>query len=231
MLGTGLFPFGNRNMADYKLQDGFLGLFFSEVFAPEFYLTGGTALSRFYLHHRESDDIDLFTQNQKIDFSHVNSLVLKILNTLKLEIAKQVNTDTFLQYITQDKKGNTLKIDFVKEIPVHFGEFKMIGNTRVDSLENIGSNKVLTVFGRRDAKDFIDLYFILQKTKLKFDYLYNLALQKDLGLTEFYLANSMRQIEEISVYPKMLVKFDKVKLINFYQKLAEKLLLKVKPQN
>lgn len=213
----------------YKLQDDFLDLFFSESFAPDFYLTGGTALSRFYFNHRISDDIDLFTQNKKIDFSHVNSLVLRILDKLNLKIIKQVNTDIFLQYITENQKQNRLKIDFVKEIPVHFGEFKMVGKTRIDSLENIGSNKVLTVFGRRDAKDFIDLYFILQKTKLKFDYLYSLAMQKDLGLSEFYLANSMRQIEDISIYPKMLVKLDKNKLVKFYSELAQKLMLKIKP--
>lgn len=216
-------------MADYKLQDKFLKEFFSESFASDFYLTGGTALSRFYLNHRLSDDIDLFTQNQKIDLSHVNSLVLKILDKLNLKIINQVNTDTFLQYITHSKSGNTLKIDFIKEIPVHFGEFKMEGNIQVDSLENIGSNKVLTIFGRRDTKDFIDLYFILQKSKLKFDYLYNLATKKDLGLSEFYLANSMHQIENLTIYPKMLVKLDKNKLVEFYKKLSEKLLLSIKP--
>ena len=216
-------------MADYKLQDDFLEIFFSESFASDFYLTGGTALSRFYLNHRLSDDIDLFTQNQKIDFSHVNSLVLRILDKLNLKIIKQVNTDTFLQFITENQSGNKLKIDFVKEIPVHFGEFKMEGKVRIDSLENIGSNKVLTIFGRRDAKDFIDLYFILQKTKLEFDHFYDLAIQKDLGLSEFYLANSMRQIEDISIYPKMLVKLDKNKLIKFYSELAGKLMLKIKP--
>ena len=223
------FLFGN-NMADYKLQDDFLKIFFSESFASDFYLTGGTALSRFYLNHRLSDDIDLFTQNQKIDFSHVNSLVLRILDKLKLKIVKQVTTNTFLQYITEDQNRGTLKIDFVKEIPVHFGEFKMLGKIRIDSLENIGSNKVLTIFGRKDAKDFIDLFFILQKTKLKFDYLYNLATQKDLGLSEFYLANSMRQIEDISIYPKMLVELDKTRLVKFYTNLAEKLIKKVKPE-
>ncbi|KKP47655.1 MAG: hypothetical protein UR39_C0003G0057 [Candidatus Woesebacteria bacterium GW2011_GWA1_33_30] len=216
-------------MTDYKLQDDFLEEFFSENLTSDFYLTGGTALSRFYLNHRISDDIDLFTQNQKIDMSTVNFLVLKILSNLKLEIVKQVNTDTFLQYITKSKSGNTLKIDFVKDIPVHFGEFKMVDKVRIDSLENIGSNKVLTILGRSDAKDFIDLYFILQKTKLKFDFLYELATKKDLGLSEFYLANSMHQIQKISIYPKMLVKFDKTKLLKFYSDLARKLLLKIKP--
>ena len=29
-----------------------------------FYLTGGTALAEFYLHHRYSDDLDFFTRKQ-----------------------------------------------------------------------------------------------------------------------------------------------------------------------
>lgn len=33
-----------------------------------FYLTGGTALSRYYLNHRHSDDLDFFTNNNS-DFS------------------------------------------------------------------------------------------------------------------------------------------------------------------
>ena len=32
-----------------------------------FYLTGGTALTRFYLNHRYSDDLDLF-QNDSVTF-------------------------------------------------------------------------------------------------------------------------------------------------------------------
>ncbi len=216
-------------MADYELQDEFLETFFSEIFAPEFYLTGGTALSRFYLYHRESEDIDLFTHNQKIDLGVVNFLVLRMLNSLNLKIIKQVNTGTFLQYIAKDKNGGLLKIDFVKDVPVHFGKIKLEGKVRVDSLENIGSNKVLAILGRSDAKDFIDLYFILRKTELKFDFLYDLAGKKDLGLSKFYLANSMRQIEKISIYPKMRVKLNKNKLLKFYDNLSKKLLLGIKP--
>ena len=50
-----------------------------------------------------------------------------------------------------------------------------------------------------------------------------------MGLSEFYLANSMHQIENLTIYPKMLVKLDKNKLVEFYKKLSEKLLLSIKP--
>ena len=144
---------------------------------------------------------------------------------------KQVVTNTFLQFIFEDSQGNTLKVDLVKDIPVHFGDFKTEGKIRLDSLENIGSNKVLAVFGRTDHKDFVDLYYILHETGFTFDHLVNLAKQKDLGLTEFYLANSIAQIETSTQMPILLKPLDLNKYRAFYKKLSTNLLLKIKPED
>ncbi|MBI3815671.1 MAG: nucleotidyl transferase AbiEii/AbiGii toxin family protein [Nitrospinae bacterium] len=38
--------------------------------AKDFFLTGGTALSAFYLHHRESIDLDFFSMTDKPFHSH-----------------------------------------------------------------------------------------------------------------------------------------------------------------
>ena len=44
-------------------QSQILEILSKEPYFPQtFYITGGTALSAFYYHHRESEDIDLFTQ-------------------------------------------------------------------------------------------------------------------------------------------------------------------------
>jgi predicted nucleotidyltransferase component of viral defense system len=45
----------------YPLQDEVLGVL--RGLETGFYLTGGTAASRGYLHHRFSDDLDLFTND------------------------------------------------------------------------------------------------------------------------------------------------------------------------
>ena len=66
------------------LQDRFLALFFTNAVADSFYLTGGTALARFYFHHRESIDLDLFTNQRDADFDAVNRAILGILQTLAL---------------------------------------------------------------------------------------------------------------------------------------------------
>ena len=43
------------------LQADFLARFFATGTGQSFFLTGGTALAAFYLHHRMSVDLDLFT--------------------------------------------------------------------------------------------------------------------------------------------------------------------------
>lgn len=216
---------------NYVLQDKFLGLFFSGRFAADFYLTGGTALARFYFQHRESVDLDLFSQNQELDFSAVNLEVERIGRELKLITIKQVTTNTFLQFIFENTEKNILKVDLVKDIPVHFGEFKQKGKVRLDSLENIGSNKITAIFGRTDHKDFIDLYYILNETDFTFEHLVSLAKRKDLGLTDFYLANSIDQIESASQIPVLLKPLDLEKYREFYKKISKDMLLKIKPED
>ncbi|MBI2352172.1 MAG: nucleotidyl transferase AbiEii/AbiGii toxin family protein [Deltaproteobacteria bacterium] len=51
------------------LQWEFLSLFFQG--APPFFLTGGTALSAFYLQHRYSEDLDLFTLTECLSTSPI----------------------------------------------------------------------------------------------------------------------------------------------------------------
>jgi len=217
-------------MVNIALQDRFLGKFFAGPLGEDFYLTGGTALARFYFHHRESLDLDLFTNNQMRDFAQVNQNVLQILITLDLQIKSQVVTDTYIQYIVTDEANKSLKIDLVKDIPVHFGKLVEHDGIRVDSLENIGSNKVLAILGRTDAKDFIDLYWILNRAQLDFDDLYRLAKEKDLGLSEFYLAFACQAVDQIRMIPQMLepISWDAVKA--FYLSLAHNLLARIKPE-
>lgn len=138
-------------------------------------------------------------------------------------------TDTLIQYIVADQAGVAQKVDLVKDLPVHFGKISIKDDVRLDSLKNIGSNKVLAIFGRTDAKDFIDLYWILQHTSLKFDDLYLQAREKDLGLSEFYLAYALQNVEKIRLFPRMLqpLPWEEVKV--FFQTLARERLQRVKP--
>lgn len=211
------------------LQDKFLEAFFSSPLGRDFYLTGGTALARFYLYHRESIDLDFFTQEQKLDFNDLNTVVNAIGQKMGLKVDQQVLAETFLQYIFKAPNGDVLKTDFVKEIPVRFGNIETRGKIRLDSLENIASNKILAVFGRTEPKDFVDLYFLLKDKGFKLKNLIARAKKKDLGLTEFYLANSISQVETLTKTPVMLVPFNFEKMKKFYQQTAKDLYRQIKP--
>jgi predicted nucleotidyltransferase component of viral defense system len=213
----------------FALQDRFLEGFFAGPLAEHFYLTGGTALARFYFHHRESVDLDLFTNDWQQDFAQVNQITLGIFHSLDLQITSQTITDTYIQYIVMDASGDSLKIEMVKDVPVHFGKILIKDGIRIDSLENIGSNKVLAVFGRTDAKDFIDLYWILHFSNFKFDELFHQAQKKDTGLSKLYLAYALQNVEKIHLFPRMVEPLAWEEIKTFFQTLARSLLTQIKP--
>lgn len=211
------------------LHKKFLKALFTSYLGQKFFLTGGTALAEFYLKHRLSEDLDLFTVDQTLLFDVVNSEILKLANGLALIIDKQIASPTFNQYIFSHK-GETLKVDIVKDVPIRFGKTKLINGIVVDSLENIAVGKLLAMFGRANAKDFIDLYFLLKKKKISFQEIFTMAKKKDLGLSEFYLAHMILQIQRIETFPKTLEPFDQKELVRFFLNLANKLFKKIKPE-
>jgi len=55
-----------------------------KLFVKNFYLTGGTALSEYYLHHRISEDLDFFSERE-IDKIWLNTIAKKIKEEIKFE--------------------------------------------------------------------------------------------------------------------------------------------------
>ncbi|MEX0681616.1 MAG: nucleotidyl transferase AbiEii/AbiGii toxin family protein, partial [Balneolales bacterium] len=102
---------------NYKLQDKVLSVLSGEI--PDFYLTGGTALSRFYLHHRFSEDLDFFADN----IENYAGEVLKI-RRLLLKVAN-VSDDKLLQYESFSRiwidNGTELKIEVVNDTGKRWG--------------------------------------------------------------------------------------------------------------
>src|SRR3989338_6144620 len=212
-----------------RLQSKFLQAFFQTYLKKDFFLSGGTALSAFYLQHRVSDDIDLFTVSQSVEMNAVTAEVLKIIHRLEGKINNQVSTVTYIQFIFICA-GEKLKVDVIKGTPVHFGKTQEVNNITVDSLENIAVGKLLALYGRAEAKDFVDLYFLLEiEKKIDFKILFNLAKKKDAGLSEFYLAGMMSKIEEIKYFPKTIRPVNEDKLRIFFLKLSKNLFKKKKP--
>lgn len=209
------------------LQKNFLAEFFKQPTGQEFFLTGGTALAEFYLRHRYSEDIDLFTLSDSALHEVSISLPALTLN-LGATFEERLRTSSFQQAFIHAPDGENLKIDFVRDVGPQFGNHKIFDGISVDSLLNIAVNKATAIFGRAAGKDFVDLYYLL-KQGFDFDELTQLAKQKDPGLTEFYLAGMLRHVRQIKALPNMIQPLDLEVLCVFFERLAEQTVLKIKP--
>ncbi len=212
------------------LQKEFLSLFFNSSVSEFFRLGAGTALAAYYLQHRLSEDLDFFTLDQNLDLHKVNAEVSLIIEKLDLSTHKHVSTPEYVQFILIQEGGESLKIDFVRELGPQFGKPQTINSVFVDSLENIAVNKVLSLYGRFDAKDFVDLYFLVRDKELDFFDLVEKAKKKYPGLSEFYFASNIADARHLKNYPQLLKNFDRNKMIDFYSRHSEKMFERVGPE-
>lgn len=213
----------NPVLTPYQVR--ILKIFFASNLGQQFFLTGGTALAAFYLAHRHSQDLDLFTL-QDFDSLELEKLVEKIATEVSATVKTKVKTGDYNEIYLENKEEDWIqRLDFIKEQPVVFGERVEVDGVIVDSLENIASNKILTIYGRLEPKDYLDLYFVLKETKLDFTKLFEKTKKKDTGLHEFYFANIVAEaVEKLKNFPETLKPFDSGELLDFYSKLGEKML-------
>jgi len=167
-----------------------------------FYLTGGTALSRAYLHHRYSDDLNFFVNNAH-DFKNQVNLIFKALNEAGHAIEVSVADDGFARVFIVE--GETvLKLDFVNDVPFRSGTVISTGLFhKTDNLHNILSNKI-TALGRLEAKDLVDIVFICNNLSFNWETIMKDASEKDLWVNPVHL------IEVIEQFP-----FERLQEINW----------------
>jgi hypothetical protein len=209
------------------LQHEALDAFFSTALGSRFFLTGGTALAEYYLQHRYSDDLDLFTTDDEA-LALARQEVLVLGPRLAVTVESVLSSPTFQRFLLTRADMPPLQIDLVRDVDVQFGSRQRRGAVIVDAIENIAVNKVTAIFGRTASKDFVDLYFLLEAGQ-HLPTLIEHAKQKDAGLTEFWLAGMFRQADRLNQLPAMLkpVSLDTIKA--FYAQLAAELMRDAKP--
>lgn len=140
----------------YPLQDLVLGV----VAGVEtgFYLTGGTAASRAYLHHRFSDDLDLFVNDDARFGLWAQRLVDALSHSTQWQLTVLQREERFLRAsVVTDRVS--LKLDCVNDLPAHVGTIRqdpVLG--RVDSPDNILANKLSALVDREEPKDLADVW-------------------------------------------------------------------------
>jgi predicted nucleotidyltransferase component of viral defense system len=126
--------------------------------AEKFFLTGGTALSVFYLHHRSSEDFDFFSAEFR-DLKSIDESLRRLfgegLTLIQSSrdyysyLIRGVKLDLVFDPVSPTEQRATIELSEGKEIIV-------------DTLKNIASNKLSAVVSRFEAKDIVDLFFISQ---------------------------------------------------------------------
>lgn len=207
-----------------KEQIKFLDLVSNERhLCKKFYFTGGTPLAAFYLHHRLSEDIDLFSEDE-INLLPIRAFIKKaqgILKALNVDYRQFLGLHSF-ELRLSDK--NRLKVDF------NFYPFPRIEkginykNLSVDGLLDIAVNKTHTIAMKPRARDFIDLYFIVKKEKYNIEDLLLKAKAKfDWHIDPIQLGSRFLYAPEVTDLPRMIKKIDHSEWQQFFVKEAEKL--------
>jgi predicted nucleotidyltransferase component of viral defense system len=126
--------------------------------ASVFYLTGGTALSAFYLHHRLSEDLDFFTEDD-VEAEPILTFLRSIPEVQELKIERKFDRKIFLiSYLG----GDQLRAEFTKYPFKTINPVKTVEGIQVDSKGDILVNKLMALADRKDIKDYVDIYFILK---------------------------------------------------------------------
>jgi len=211
------------------IQRAFLATFAEIADQAQFYLTGGTALAEFYLGHRLSFDVDLFTGEQE--------LILPVsyqMETLATQRGFQVSVTrrfaTFVELLLS-QKGESLRVDLALDSPFRF-ESPVLAETgtRVNSFRDLKADKLLAYYGRAEPRDAVDLYFILRQEPL--DNLLAMAAQKDPGFDLYWFAIALNRAvefpDELERWPiKMVLPLDPVHLKQEFQSLALELMSRI----
>lgn len=212
-------------------RDVLLHLISHPVIENYFFLTGGTALSVFYMHHRLSNDLDFFTL-KPVDLAEID---LWIRTMWTKDSAKIKESPNFLSFLISETK-----VDFVID-PLSNKEerekvlFENGHYLSVDTINNIVSNKLCTIVSRVEPKDFIDFYFILkmfpERSLEEIDKNARLkdAIFDDPPTVAFQLEEGLASLRETStIFPQTLRDFDIQDFFEFYEGVVNWLYQRIK---
>lgn len=167
-----------------ELQSEILRRFFAR--REDFFLTGGAALVGFYLGHRETHDLDLFTEGTPLDEGE--RTLREIAFELALEVESVRRDPAFHRLLVRRRQdAESLIVDLVKDEIPQLAAKRIVRGIRIDSAEEILANKMCTLLSRVEVRDLIDV-MALEQSGLDPVSALPSASRKDAGVTPSQLA-------------------------------------------
>jgi len=193
-------------------QQNFLQQFANSKLMNSFFFTGGTALSEYYLKHRLSEDLDFFSR-EEFPLEIIENFVTKL--THKLEYPQSEVRRVFNRTIVTYPQ--ILKVEFVFMPFENIEQPKKIGDIYVDSLVDIGVNKLHALLERGEPKDFVDIYFITKYYKSILDLIKLMITKFDVKYRNIDIGAALLKVEDIKELPKMLKPLKVDELVSFFK--------------
>lgn len=205
-------------------QEQFLDLVLQEKYIlKNFYLSGGSALSSWYFHHRESYDLDFFSE-WRFDGNRIADWVKRNQEKLDYQGVSVDNDFGFYTFFFRYPDNSRFKVDFNHYSFSRLEEGLLWHGLKIDSLYDIAVNKTQTIRTNPRSRDYVDLYFILKETHLEINKLLADADKKFVvGTDKLQIAKHFLKVTELSDFPKMLVPFNQKAMEKFFLDLAKSL--------
>lgn len=203
-----------------ELQKRALEEVMAEASLADFYLSGGTALAAFFLHHRISDDLDFFS-DAPVDTLSVTAFAERLKAKLSAQAVRYERLHDRHLYFFSTSLGE-LKMEFTYYPFPSLGDRAVMDGARVDDLEDLAANKLMALTDRFDPKDFVDLYFLLADRSL--DKVRHDAIKKfGISLSPLFLGGELMKAKRIEALPRMLRPLTVSELQSFFFDLARSL--------
>lgn len=197
----------------------------NEYIRSRFYFTGGTALSECYLRHRFSEDLDFFTE-KPYETIIIGNFVTGLSKKLHFTFTSELIEGSLYRFQIIFPKAEPLKVDFSHYEGNRVKKGIVYKKIAVDSLLDIAINKMTTVQQRESVKDFVDLYFLLQKFSI-WDLIDGVKVKFNNKIEPWVLAADLINVENFRNMPRMIKPLTLLQLKQFFRKEAKKLGLQI----
>lgn len=197
----------------------------NDFIRSRFYFTGGTALSECYLQHRFSEDLDFFTE-KPYETMIIGNFVTALSKKLHFTFTSELIEGSLYRFQIIFPKAEPLKVDFSHYEGNRVKKGIVYKKMAVDSLLDIAINKMTTVQRRESVKDFVDLYFLLQKFSI-WDLIDGVKVKFNNKIEPWVLAADLINVESFQNMPRMIKPLTLLQLKQFFRKEAKKLGLQI----
>jgi hypothetical protein len=186
------FPHGNSLTA---LQRDLLTAFFARE--TRLFLTGGAALAGFYLGHRGTEDLDLFSP-PGLDLAEAEHALIAAAHAVGATVTPKTTYPDFRRSIVT-RGDETCIVDLVIDrIPPVDAQKARFDTCVVDTMREMAANKITTLLSRSEIKDLVALLALID-AGVDLEQAFADARRKDAGADPATLA---WLLDQISIAPE-----------------------------